>query len=161
MSGSRNNLAMTPGAARTVARCRRQAGVLAQTDSWAAFLVLALLQDESLASACLQRLGITRNWLSSGLLGAEVAQLAAQSNNLDNDNIGDCDNDAMDVEWLDSETMYWIVPPSWLAEDQTTVAFPARICWWRSWKQTATSGNSSKLSEQRWQEFEKNCTPNR
>jgi thiamine-phosphate pyrophosphorylase len=105
MSGSRNNLAMTPGAARTVARCRRQAGVLAQTDSWAAFLVLALLQDESLASACLQRLGITRNWLSSGLLGAEVAQLAAQSNNLDNDNIGDCDNDAMDVEWLDSETM--------------------------------------------------------
>ena len=105
MSGSRNNLAMTPGAARTVARCRRQAGVLARTDSWAAFLVLALLQDESLASACLQRLGITRDWLSSGLLGAEVAQLAAQSNNLDNDNIGDYDNDAMDVEWLDSETM--------------------------------------------------------
>ena len=95
MSGLRNNLAMTPGAARTVARCRRQAGVLAQTDSWAAFLVLALLQDESLASACLQRLGITRNWLSGGLLGAEVAQLAAQSE----------DDEGRDDESLDSETM--------------------------------------------------------
>lgn len=97
MTGSRSNLAMTPGAARTVARCRRQAGVLARTDSWAAFLVLALLQDESLASACLQRLGITRDWLSSGLLGAEVAQLAAQSN--------DDDDEGVDVESLDSEAM--------------------------------------------------------
>ena len=97
MTSSRNNLAMTPGAARTVARCRRQAGVLARTDSWAAFLVLALLQDESLASACLQRLGITRDWLSSGLLGAEVAQLAAQS---DTD-----DDDDLDIESLDPETM--------------------------------------------------------
>ena len=97
MSGSRNNLAMTPGAARTVARCRRQAGVLARTDSWAAFLVLALLQDESLASACLQRLGITRDWLSSGLLGAEVAQLAAQPENED--------DDELDVESLDPDTM--------------------------------------------------------
>ena len=95
MSGSRNNLAMTPGAARTVARCRRQAGVLARTDSWAAFLVLALLQDESLASACLQRLGITRDWLSSGLLGAEVAQLAAQS---------DDEDDGLDIESLDPQT---------------------------------------------------------
>jgi thiamine-phosphate pyrophosphorylase len=97
MTASRNNLAMTPGAARTVARCRRQAGVLAGTDSWAAFLVLALLQDESLASACLQRLGITRDWLSSGLLGAEIAQLAAQS-----DTDGD---DDLDIESLDPETM--------------------------------------------------------
>lgn len=117
MSGSRNNLAMTPGAARTVARCRRQAGVLARTDSWAAFLVLALLQDESLASACLQRLGITRDWLSSGLLGAEVAQLAAQSDNADNDRadhgnvddknagLAEGNNDGMDVGLLDSESM--------------------------------------------------------
>ncbi len=97
MTGSRNNLAMTPGAARTVARCRRQAGVLARTDSWAAFLVLALLQDESLASACLQRLGITRGWLSTGLLGAEVGQLAAQ---LDTE-----DDDELDAESLDPETM--------------------------------------------------------
>ena len=97
MTGSRNNLAMTPGAARTVARCRRQAGVLARTDSWAAFLVLALLQDESLASACLQRLGITRGWLISGLLGAEVAQLAAQSYDEDDNGIG--------TETLDSDTM--------------------------------------------------------
>ena len=97
MSGSRNNLAMTPGAARTVARCRRQAGVLARTDSWAAFLVMALLQEESLASACLQRLGITRDWLSSGLLGAEVAQLAAQPENED--------DDELDVESLDPDTM--------------------------------------------------------
>ena len=97
MSGSRNNLAMTPGAARTVARCRRQAGVLARTDSWAAFLVMALLQDESLASACLQRLGITRNWLSRGLLGAEVAQLAAEPENED--------DDELDVESLDPDTM--------------------------------------------------------
>ena len=97
MSGSHNNLAMTPGAARTVARCRRQAGVLARTDSWAAFLVMALLQEESLASACLQRLGITRDWLSSGLLGAEVAQLAAQPENED--------DDELDVESLDPDTM--------------------------------------------------------
>jgi thiamine-phosphate pyrophosphorylase len=97
MTGSRSNLAMTPGAARTVARCRRQAGVLARTDSWAAFLVLALLQDESLASACLLRLGITRDWLSSGLLGAEVAQLAAQSDDEDDEDIG--------AETLDSDIM--------------------------------------------------------
>ena len=107
MSGSRNNLAMTPGAARTVARCRRQAGALARTDSWSAFLVLALLQDESLASACLQRLGITRDWLSSGLLGAEVAQLAAQTNYVDRDT-SYCHDDTiegMEVDLLDSETM--------------------------------------------------------
>lgn len=97
MTGPRNNLAMTPGAARTVAQCRRQAGVLARTDSWAAFLVLALLQDESLASACLQRLGITRDWLSSGLLGAEVAQLAAQAESDDDEEV--------EVESLDPETM--------------------------------------------------------
>lgn len=97
MSDSRNNLSMTPGAARTVARCRRQAGVLARTDSWAAFLVLALLQDESLASACLQRLGITRDRLSGGLLGAEVAQLAAQSD--DNDH-------AVEVASHDPETTH-------------------------------------------------------
>jgi thiamine-phosphate pyrophosphorylase len=93
MTGSRNNLAMTPGAARTIARCRRQAGSLARTDSWSAFLVLALLQDESLASACLQRLGITRDWLSSGLLGAEVALLAAQSKN---ENSGNIENGRVD-----------------------------------------------------------------
>jgi hypothetical protein len=105
MTGSRNNLEMTPGAARTIARCRRQAGSLARTDSWSAFLVLALLQDESLASACLQRLGITRDWLSSGLLGAEVALLAAQSKTGDNGNIsngtvvnGNIDNGSVSID---------------------------------------------------------------
>lgn len=122
MTGSRNNLAMTPGAARTIARCRRQAGSLARTDSWSAFLVLALLQDESLASACLQRLGINRDWLSRGLLGNEVAQLAAESENEDSGNIsngtvanstidnssvsGDDENsEDLNVSLLDSETM--------------------------------------------------------
>jgi thiamine-phosphate pyrophosphorylase len=127
MTGSRNNLAMTPGAARTIARCRRQAGSLARTDSWSAFLVLALLQDESLASACLQRLGITRDWLSSGLLGAEVALLAAQSEigdngnisngtvvngnidngsvSIDNENRNDENSEGLNAALLDSETM--------------------------------------------------------
>ena len=122
MTGSRNNLAMTPGAARTIARCRRQAGSLARTDSWSAFLVLALLQDESLASACLQRLGINRDWLSRGLLGNEVAQLAAESKNEDSSDIsngtvangtidnrsvsgGDENSEGQNVALLDSETM--------------------------------------------------------
>ncbi|MGV2337817.1 MAG UNVERIFIED_CONTAM: hypothetical protein LVR18_28290 [Planctomycetaceae bacterium] len=36
-------------------------------------LVLALLHDESLASACLQDLGVTVQWLQSGGLGSAVA----------------------------------------------------------------------------------------
>jgi thiamine-phosphate pyrophosphorylase len=39
--------------------------------------VLTLLLDESLASACLLRLGISRKWLISGELGDEIAQSAA------------------------------------------------------------------------------------
>ena len=71
------NIGLTPAAQRTVARCRRISALMTEADSWAAQLVLALLQDESLASACLIRLGINRDWLISGALGPEVAQLAA------------------------------------------------------------------------------------
>jgi thiamine-phosphate pyrophosphorylase len=77
MSGSRNYTGLTPGAQRTLARCRRMATTQAQADPWAAYLVLTLLQDESLASACLQSFGITRQWIIDGQLGDEVARSAA------------------------------------------------------------------------------------
>ena len=77
MSGSRNYTGLTPSAQRTVARCRRIAAASAQVDPWSAYLVLTLLQDESLASACLMRLGITLEWLMNGELGQEVARSAA------------------------------------------------------------------------------------
>lgn len=54
-----------------------------RVDSWPAFLILTLLQDESLASACLIRLGITRQWLIDGQLGAEVAKTAALEDEID------------------------------------------------------------------------------
>ena len=77
MSGSRNYTGLTPGAQRTVARCRHLATEQAQSEPWAAYLVLTLLQDESLASACLRNLGITRQWIIDGQLGDEVARSAA------------------------------------------------------------------------------------
>jgi len=83
MSGSRNYTGLTPGAQRTVARCRRIAAASSQVDSWAAYLVLTLLQDESLASACLIRLGITLEWLATGELGQDVARSAAQEGHAD------------------------------------------------------------------------------
>ena len=79
MSGSRHTTGLTPSAQRTVARCRRLAADSVQPGSWASFLVLTLLQDESLASACLIRHGITQEWLVTRTLGAEVAQSAANA----------------------------------------------------------------------------------
>lgn len=77
MPGSGHYAGLTSGAQRTVARCRRIAAASAEGDPWAAYLVLALLDDESLAAACLLRLGINRQWLMNGELGGEVARLAA------------------------------------------------------------------------------------
>ncbi len=54
-----------------------------ESDSWVAHLVLTLLLDESLASACLSRLGITRDWLIAGTLGKEVAISAAKDSHSD------------------------------------------------------------------------------
>ncbi|GEM_PF-23319 len=85
MSGSRNYTGLTPSAQRTVARCRRIAAASAQVDPWSAYLVLTLLQDESLASACLMRLGITLEWLMNGELGREVARSAALDEQSDSD----------------------------------------------------------------------------
>ena len=79
MSGSRSYTGLTPGAQRTVARCRRMAAEFAQSDCWAACLLLTLLQDESLASACLRTLGITPQWILHSQLGVDRTGLAAWS----------------------------------------------------------------------------------
>jgi thiamine-phosphate pyrophosphorylase len=63
----------TPAAERTVQWCRQLLSMAANADDRAAMLVLALLHDESLASACLQDLGVTVQWLQSGGLGSAVA----------------------------------------------------------------------------------------
>ena len=49
---------LTPAAGRTVASCRRMAAGDAAPQTWCDFLMFALLQDESLAAAAMQRLGI-------------------------------------------------------------------------------------------------------
>ncbi len=77
MSSSRRSTGLTPAAERTVARCRKLAAAAASQDSWVGFLLLTLVRDESLASACLNRLGITREWLMAGQLGDDVADAAA------------------------------------------------------------------------------------
>jgi thiamine-phosphate pyrophosphorylase len=79
MAESQNKIGLTPAAQRTVARCRQLAAESARLESWVSCLVLTLLLDESLASACLNRLGITREWLIAGELGAEIARLAAMN----------------------------------------------------------------------------------
>lgn len=48
-------------------------------DIWSAHLVLSLLLDESLASAGLRALGITREWIAAGNLGPEVAESEARA----------------------------------------------------------------------------------
>ncbi|MFM7039366.1 MAG: thiamine phosphate synthase [Planctomycetaceae bacterium] len=62
----------TPAAERTVQWCRQLLSMAATADDRAALLVLALLHDESLASACLQDLGVTVEWLQAGGLGSAV-----------------------------------------------------------------------------------------
>lgn len=65
----------TPAAERTVLWCRQLLAEAADANDRAALLVLALLHDESLASACLRDLGITEDWLRSGALGSALATL--------------------------------------------------------------------------------------
>lgn len=67
---------LTPAARRVVDRCRLLMGDHESPDHWAGMLVLALLRDESLASACLRRAGITDTWLAAGGLGRFVAAAA-------------------------------------------------------------------------------------
>ncbi|MBC7965424.1 MAG: thiamine phosphate synthase [Fuerstia sp.] len=54
---------LTPAARRTVASCRRMATGSSAPQTWCDFLMLALLQDESLASAAMERLGISADLL--------------------------------------------------------------------------------------------------
>lgn len=53
----------TPAAERTVQCCRELALGASSPDVWAACLMLTLLNDESLASACLKQFGVTSEWL--------------------------------------------------------------------------------------------------
>ncbi|MEZ6041398.1 MAG: thiamine phosphate synthase [Planctomycetaceae bacterium] len=68
---------LTPACRRVVQRCRRLVEDTDDSDIWSGHLLLALLLDESLASAGLTRLGIDRNWLQAGHLGDDVATTAA------------------------------------------------------------------------------------
>ena len=65
----------TPATERTVQWCRGLLSAATDADDRAALLVLALLCDESLASACLKDLGITEDWLRTGALGSAVTTL--------------------------------------------------------------------------------------
>ena len=68
---------LTAASRRVVERCRQLVDADQHADVWAGHLVLTLLMDESLASACLKRLGISRQWLQAGHVGDEVATSAA------------------------------------------------------------------------------------
>ena len=69
-------MSFTPAAERSVELCRALADSSPAADVWAALLILTLLLDESLASACLTRLGITLSWLRDGALGDAAATVA-------------------------------------------------------------------------------------
>lgn len=69
-------MSFTPAAERSVELCRALADSSPAADVWAALLILTLLLDESLASACLTRLGITLSWLRDGALGDTAATVA-------------------------------------------------------------------------------------
>ncbi len=71
-------ISFTPAAERSVELCRALAESSPAADVWAALLILTLLLDESLASACLTRLGITLAWLREGSLGDAAATVARQ-----------------------------------------------------------------------------------
>jgi thiamine-phosphate pyrophosphorylase len=62
----------TPATERTVQWCRGLLSAATDADDRAALLVLALLCDESLASACLKDFGITEDWLRTGAFGSAV-----------------------------------------------------------------------------------------
>lgn len=87
MSLNRRANNLTPAAARIVDHCRQLAQAQRScntgdtSDAWCGFLVLALVLDESQAGACLQRLGITRQWLAEGNLGTDVASAAVRDEN--------------------------------------------------------------------------------
>lgn len=87
MLSDRNSTNLTPAASRIVEHCRQLvsacrvdgSGTCELADVWSAHLLLALLIDESLAGACLQRMGIDRGWLLTGPLGPEVAESASRN----------------------------------------------------------------------------------
>lgn len=56
---------LTPAAERTVASCRRMAAGATAPQTWCDFLMFALLKNESLAAAAMQRLGISGDSLLS------------------------------------------------------------------------------------------------
>lgn len=66
-------LEFTPAARRTIALCRHRAADEPDGAVWIGHLLRALISDESLASACLLQLGVTRELL------AEVWPLASQA----------------------------------------------------------------------------------
>lgn len=71
-------ISFTPAAERSVELCRALAAASPAADVWTALLILTLLLDESLASACLTRLGITLAWLREGALGEAAAAVAGR-----------------------------------------------------------------------------------
>lgn len=62
----------TPAAERTVQSCRELAMEASNPDVWAACLILTLLNDESLASACLKQFGVTAEWLQQDDAGKAI-----------------------------------------------------------------------------------------
>ena len=62
----------TPAAERTVQSCRELAMGASNPDVWAACLILTLLNDESLASACLKQFGVTPEWLQQDDAGKAI-----------------------------------------------------------------------------------------
>ncbi|MEI7702204.1 MAG: hypothetical protein WCK86_20580, partial [Planctomycetia bacterium] len=62
----------TPAAERTVQSCRELAMGASSPDVWAAGLILTLLNDESLASACLKKFGVTPEWLQQDDAGKAI-----------------------------------------------------------------------------------------
>ena len=67
----------TPAAERTVQSCRELALGASSPDVWAACLILTLLNDESLASACLKQFGVTSEWLQQDEVGTAILQALA------------------------------------------------------------------------------------
>ena len=68
----------TPAAERTVQWCRVLLPRAVSADDRAALLILALLHDESLASACLRDFGIDLEWLRLRQPGSAVAAMLSQ-----------------------------------------------------------------------------------
>jgi thiamine-phosphate pyrophosphorylase len=68
---------LTPAAQRTIDLCRELAGASTVAQTWCDFLMLALILDESLASAALKRLGVVAEVLLSERLALQELRDAA------------------------------------------------------------------------------------